>query len=52
MPHFLAIGVLTQRCSTSTLPIGRLDHRHDAGADRLGQVGPCIHDGGKAWVIE
>ncbi len=24
-----------------------LHHRHDAGADRLGQVGPGGHDGGQ-----
>ena len=32
-------------------PLGRLDHRHDAGLQGLGQVGPCFDYGGKAGVI-
>ena len=28
----------------------RLDHRHDAGLDRLGKIGPCIHHGGQVGV--
>jgi hypothetical protein len=28
----------------------RSDHRHDAGLDRLGQLGPGGHDGGQGGV--
>jgi len=31
---------------------GSLDHRHDAGLDRLGQVGSCIDDVGQVGVIQ
>ena len=27
------------------------DHRQDAGEDRLGQLGPCIHHGGQIGVM-
>jgi hypothetical protein len=38
----LAARVLSQRS---------FDHRQDAGADRLGQFGPCIHHGGQIGVM-
>ena len=35
----------------SSSPGRGLDHRHDAGLERLGQIGPSIHHGGQVGVI-
>jgi hypothetical protein len=36
----------TERFGGLTHQVGSLHHRHDAGPDRLGQIGPGGHDGG------